>query len=81
MRYVIDRIEEHYAVCENEDTGEMEDIDIFLLPDGIKEGDILLYDEDLDMYYLDEEEKRLREERIKDKMQDIWLEDNDFTEE
>ena len=52
MRYIIDRIEEDFAVCENEETGEMEEIDVFLLPDGLGEGDILIYDEDLDNFLM-----------------------------
>lgn len=76
MRFVVDRIEEDFAVCENEETGEMEEIDVFLLPDEIDEGDILIYDEDLDEYYLDYEEKKLRRARIEDKMEDIWEEEN-----
>ena len=29
MRYIVDRIEEEFAVCENEDTNEMEEIDVW----------------------------------------------------
>ena len=76
MRYVVDRIEEEFVVCENEDTGEMEDIDIFFLPEDVEEGDILIYDEDLDEYYIDYEEKKLRKARIEDKMEDIWEEES-----
>lgn len=76
MRYVIDRIEEDFAVCENEETGEMEDIDIYYLPDGVEEGDILVYDEDLDEYYIDYSEKKIRKARIEDRMEDIWEEEN-----
>lgn len=76
MRYVIDRIEEDFAVCENEETGEMEEIDIYFLPDGIEEGDILVYDEDIDEYYIDYEEKKIRKARIEDRMEDIWEEES-----
>ena len=76
MRYVVDRIEEDFAVCENEETGEMEEIDIFFLPDGLEEGDILVYDEDLDEYYIDYDEKKIRRARIEDRMEDIWEEEN-----
>ena len=76
MRYIVDRIEEDFAVCENEETGEMEEIDAFLLPDGLDEGDILIYDEELDEFYLDYEEKKLRKARIEDKMEDIWEEES-----
>ena len=76
MRFIIDRLEEDYAICENEETGEMEDIDVFLLPDGVEEGDILIYDEDLDEYYIDYQEKKIRKARIEDRMEDIWEEDS-----
>ena len=76
MRYVVDRIEEEFAICENEDSGEMEEIDIFFLPDDLEEGDILVYDEDLDEYYIDYDEKKIRKARIEDKMEDIWEEDS-----
>ena len=76
MRYVVDRIEEDFAVCENEETGEMEEIDGFFLPDGLEEGDILVYDEDLDEYYIDYDEKKIRRARIEDRMEDIWEEEN-----
>jgi len=76
MRFFIDRLEEDYAICENEETGEMEDIDVYLLPDGVEEGDILIYDEDLDEYYIDYQEKKIRKARIEDRMEDIWEEDS-----
>lgn len=76
MRFIIDRLEEDYAICENEETGEMEDIDVYLLPDGVEEGDILIYDEDLDEYYIDYQEKKIRKARIEDRMEDIWEEDS-----
>lgn len=76
MRYVIDRIEEDIVVCENEETGEFEEIDIFYLPDEIQEGDIVIYDEELDEYYIDYDEKKLRKARIEDKMEDIWEEES-----
>ncbi|MBO5143791.1 MAG: DUF3006 domain-containing protein [Clostridia bacterium] len=76
MRFVIDRLEEDFAICENEETGEMEEIDVFLLPDGVEEGDILVYDEDLDEYYIDYEEKKIRKARIEDRMEDIWEEES-----
>lgn len=76
MRYIVDRIEEEFAVCENEDTNEMEEIDVFFLPDDLEEGDILIYDEDLDEYYIDYDEKKIRIARIEDKMEDIWEEES-----
>lgn len=76
MRYIVDRIEDDFILCENEETGEMEELDTYNLPDGIEEGDILIYDEDLDEYYIDYEEKKIRKARIEDKMEDIWEEES-----
>lgn len=75
MRYFVDRIEEDIAVCENEDTGEMEQIDLFFLPEDVEEGDILIYDEEFDEYYIDYDEKKIRKARIEDRMEDIWEEE------
>lgn len=75
MRYFVDRIEEDIAVCENEDTGEMEQIDLFFLPEDVEEGDILVYDEEFDEYYIDYDEKKIRKARIEDRMEDIWEEE------
>lgn len=72
MRYIVDRIEEDRIVCENEDTGELETLDSFFLPDGLEEGDILQYDEETELYVLDQEEKLLRKARIENRMEDIW---------
>ena len=76
MRYIVDRIEDDFILCENEETGEMEELDTYNLPDGIEDGDILIYDEDLDEYYIDSEEKKIRKARIEDKMEDIWEEES-----
>ena len=75
MRYFVDRIEEDIAVCENEDTGEMEQIDLSFLPEDVEEGDILIYDEEFDEYYIDYDEKKIRKARIEDRMEDIWEEE------
>lgn len=74
MKYIIDRIEEDFAVCENQETGEMEDIDIFLIPDDATEGDVLTYDEDMDEYYLEIEETEELEEEVEDRINDLWEE-------
>ena len=76
MRYVVDRIEEDVAICENEDTNEMEELDLFGLPTDIQEGDILIYDEETDEYYIDYDEKAIRKARIEDRMEDIWEANN-----
>lgn len=41
MKYSVDRIEEDFAVCEDEN-GVFENLELSVLPENIKEGDILL---------------------------------------
>ena len=41
MRYIIDRIEGGLAVCEREDGG-FEDIPLCQLPEGVREGSVLV---------------------------------------
>ena len=41
MQYIIDRIEEGLAVCERED-GSLEDIPLEELPEGAREGSVLV---------------------------------------
>ena len=43
MKYIIDRIEEGFAVLESAD-GETENVELSLIYDGAKEGDSVLYE-------------------------------------
>ena len=45
MKYSVDRIEEGIAVCEDENGGSVK-LEITMLPDGIREGDLFLMTED-----------------------------------
>ena len=65
--FVIDRIENNIAVCENRSTGKMTEIEISKLPKDIKEGAVLNGE-----YKIDIEEQKNIEERIKEKMRNIW---------
>lgn len=68
--YVIDRFEGNYAVCENRETEEMKNINIYELPENVKEGDVLRYKNG--EYVLDKEMQQTIEERIKEKTQNIF---------
>ena len=70
VTYVIDRFEGNYAVCENRETQEMKNINIYELPENIKEGDVLRYENG--EYFLDCDLKQTIEERIKEKTQNIF---------
>lgn len=72
IKFIVDRIEENFVLCENFDTHEIEDFENSILPEGVKEGDIIIYDEELDKYYIDEESTEIRKKEMVDKMKKIW---------
>lgn len=67
---VIDRFESQFAVCENRLTLEMENIEISKLPQNIKVGDVIKYKNN--QYEIDEQERAEIEERIKEKMKNLF---------
>lgn len=67
---VIDRFEGDFAVCENRQTLEIENIEKSKLPENIKEGDIIKSKNN--QYELDEQSKSEIEERIKNKMKNLF---------
>lgn len=72
IKFIVDRIEENFVLCENFETHEIEDFENNMLPENIKEGDILIYDETLDRYYIDVEGTEVRKKEIIKKMNEIW---------
>lgn len=72
IKFIVDRIEENFVLCENYETHEIEDFENNILPENIQEGDILIYDEELDKYYIDEKNTELRKEEIRNQMKEIW---------
>lgn len=72
IKFIVDRIEENFVLCENFDTHEIEDFENTVLPENIEEGDIIIYDEELDVYYIDEKQTEERNQEIKNKMKEIW---------
>ena len=70
MYYIIDRFEEEYAVCENSETGKMENIEKNKIPTEAKKGDVivLIDGEYLLDIYKTEERKRI----INSKIKDLW---------
>ena len=67
-RFTIDRIEGAKVIleCENED---FVSLDAEALPKGIKEGDVLMFENG--SYYLDEFETQKRKEKIKNLMKSL----------
>ncbi|MGG7165759.1 DUF3006 domain-containing protein [Clostridium ihumii] len=71
MKFIIDRFEENFVVCEDEN-GIMKNIEKSLLPKDVKEGDVILKDNNI--FYIDyEETKKLREE-INQMTKNLWSE-------
>lgn len=72
---VIDRIEGNIAVCENRETEEIKNIDINELPENIHEGDVIKQSNGI--YELDEQTKLEIQERIKNKIRNLFEETED----
>ena len=69
MKYIVDRIEDNIVVLENQDTKEIINIDISLLPKKIKEGNILIYKNN--SYYIDKEAEIKRRKEILEKFKKL----------
>lgn len=69
---VIDRFEGQFVVCEDRQTGQMINLQKSELPENIKEGDVLKYGEN--GYKIDEIERQNIEERIKNKVKNLFEE-------
>lgn len=65
MKYIIDRVEDNIVVCENLETKEMIELDKSLLPENIKDGNVLLFENN--EYKLDLNEEELRRQRIRER--------------
>ena len=65
MKYAVDRVEENIAVCQNLDTNEIIEIDLKLLPKRIKDGTILIYEDN--KYKIDKKKKKKRRLAILEK--------------
>ncbi len=71
MKYVIDRFEDHFAVCEDEE-GKMINIERAKLPENVKEGDIIFEDEE--GFKIDSKEIESQKERIEKLADELWEE-------
>ena len=69
-KFTVDRFEGNMAVLENRETGEMININKSELPNNAKEGSILKLENN--KYEIDIEEQNKAEERIKNKMNNLW---------
>lgn len=69
MKYIIDRIENGFAVCETEEM-KIVNIPFDILPEEVKEGSVLLFEEG--KYVLLAEEEKERRDRILSLQDDIF---------
>lgn len=69
MKYIVDRIEGMFAVCEDENCN-MVNIPLTNLPKEIEERMVLYYSKE--HYFIDEKEHQERSNRIKNKMNNLW---------
>ena len=69
MKYIIDRLEEGIAVCENE-LKKLISIPKDLLPDGLKEGNVL--EEQEGRFLRDEQGTEARRKEMRKKLMDLF---------
>lgn len=65
MKYAVDRIIDNIAVLENIETKEIKEVELSILPENIKEGNIV---KEETTYILDKEEENIRRQRIAEKL-------------
>ena len=73
-KYIIDRFEDEYAVCEDQDTEDMIDILIEKLPEDVEEGDVIV--EENDTFYIDHEETELRRKQMAELLNSLLNKNN-----
>ena len=69
MLYAIDKIEDNIVLLENIDNKEKKEVDKTLLPNEIKEGNIIKYEND--SYTLDQETENKRRKELEDKLKKV----------
>lgn len=65
MKYAVDKIEDNIATCENIETKEKIEINVNDLPRNIKDGSIIIFENN--QYKVDESEEKLRRLSILEK--------------
>jgi len=73
-KFIIDRFEGDYAICEDQETEDMVDILIKELPEDAKEGDIII--EEDGKYITGHEETKSRKEEIAELMHSLFNKGN-----
>lgn len=69
MKYIIDRIESDKVICENQENKKMEEFKKIMFPEKIREGDIVILNEN--KFTIEENETKDRKEYINDLMKKL----------
>ena len=69
LRVIIDRFESNFAVCETEEHS-MINIEVSSLPKGVKQGDVLIIEND--KIEIDNEQTKKLKKEIETLMDDLW---------
>lgn len=69
MYFTVDRLEGEFAVCEDRETRKMKNIKIKDLPERVKEGDIIKYENG--KYSIDVEKTEKAKEEIRKRFKDL----------
>ncbi len=70
MDYIIDRFEGKFAVCEKADSEDIVNIEINLISDNVREGDVITFKSGY--YVFDEEKTNNRKNAVKRKFDTLW---------
>jgi 3-phosphoglycerate kinase len=69
MKYIIDRIENKIVICENQETKEMEKFKIDQFPEDIKDGDVVILENE--KFKIDKEESKTKKQQIEELMKKL----------
>lgn len=69
MKYIIDRIENNIVICENQETKKMENFKIDQFPEGIKDGDVVILENE--KFKIDKEETKTKKQEIEELMKKL----------
>ncbi len=69
MKYIVDRIEENIVICENQETKKMEEFEKINFSEEIKDGDVVILENN--KFKIDKKETEKRKEEINDLMKKL----------
>ncbi len=69
MKYIVDRIEENIVICENQETKKMEEFEKMNFSEEIKDGDVVILENN--KFKIDKKETEKRKEEINDLMKKL----------